>query len=150
LEKAIGFGRWLAARITKRDGAAMEPIALLALALDAAIGWPGWLYAHIRHPVGGFARVLAWMEARWNRPVLGDPRRRALGVLTVLLLVGGTAVACVLLEAAAGWLLGRWAWLGMAVLAWPALAQRSLWEHVRAVAQALDAGDLPLARSRDA
>ena len=30
-----------------------EPVALAALVLDAAIGWPAALYARIGHPVGG-------------------------------------------------------------------------------------------------
>jgi adenosylcobinamide-phosphate synthase len=42
--------------------------------------------------------------------------------------------------------LDGWAWLGTAVLAWPALAQRSLYDHVRPVAACLDAGDAEGAR----
>ena len=35
-----------------------DPVALVALALDAAIGWPDRLYARVGHPVGAFARFL--------------------------------------------------------------------------------------------
>ncbi|WP_204278247.1 cobalamin biosynthesis protein, partial [Escherichia coli] len=42
--------------------------------------------------------------------------------------------------------LGGWGWLAIALLAWPALAQRSLYDHVRPVARALAEGDLPAAR----
>ena len=45
-------------------------------------------------------------------------------------------------------LVGVQAWIVVAVLAWPALAQRSLDDHVRPIALALYAGDLPEARRR--
>ncbi len=123
-----------------------EPIALAAMALDAALGWPGALYRRIGHPVGLFARILDTCERLWNRRERGVPARRALGVLTVLLLVilvGGTGwiVQCLLLAQ-----LGGWGWLVVSILAWPALAQRSLFDHVRPVATALAAGNLPEAR----
>jgi adenosylcobinamide-phosphate synthase len=44
-------------------------------------------------------------------------------------------------------LFGRWGWVASAVLAWPGLAQRSLYVHVRPVAAALMRGDLPAART---
>src|SRR3546814_12319191 len=37
--------------------------------------------------------------------------------------------------------------MGVAILAWPALAQRSLFDHVRAVGERIDAGDLGGARA---
>ena len=120
--------------------------AIAALALDGAIGWPRGLYRRVGHPVGLFARLIARCEAAWNRPDHGFWTRRALGVLTLMLLLFVTIAAAVALEWVAKTLLGRAAWIGIAVLAWPALAQRSLFDHVRPVATALDAGDLPAAR----
>jgi adenosylcobinamide-phosphate synthase len=124
-----------------------EPVALAALMLDAAIGWPAWLYARIGHPVGGFAWVIDACERLWNRARHGFALRRALGVVTVLLLValvgGGAWIVQSLLLAH----LGALGWVAVALLAWPALAQRSLFDHVRPVATALDAGDLPAARA---
>ena len=124
-----------------------DPVALTALALDAAFGWPRALYRRIGHPVGLFARVIAACEARWNRNEHGFAARRALGIVTLVLLVlvaGGVgwAVQGVLLAA-----FGAWSWIGIAILAWPALAQRSLFDHVRAVSARIDAGDLPGARN---
>lgn len=124
----------------------VEPVALLALALDAAIGWPQRLYARIGHPVGLFARLIGWWEAHFNRADAADSVRRAQGILLMLLLVGLTVAAARAAELLLVSLLGRWAWAGIAVLAWPALAQRSLWDHVRPVAALLQAGDLPAAR----
>mgnify|MGYP001806655923 CR=1 FL=1 len=124
-----------------------EPIALAALALDAAFGWPRALYRRLGHPVGLFARIIDGCEARWNRPGYSFALRRALGVLTLLVLL--------VLVAGAGWALqrlllasfGGWGWIGVAILAWPALAQRSLFDHVRAVGERIDAGDLAGART---
>ncbi len=124
-----------------------EPVALTALVLDAALGWPKPLYHRIGHPVGLFARIIAGCEARWNRREYRFATRRALGVLTLLVLL--------LVAAGVGWAaqrllltaFGAWGWIGVAILAWPALAQRSLFDHVRAVGERIDAGDLAQARS---
>ena len=125
-----------------------EPVALAALALDAAIGWPAALYARIGHPVGGFARIIAWCEERWNRPERGAGLRRLLGVLTVLLLLAVAGGGGWMVQGAVLRWLGPQGWPLIALLAFPALAQRSLFAHVRPVARALAGGDLPLARRR--
>jgi len=122
-----------------------EPIALAALALEATIGWPGWLYARIGHPVGGFARVIAACERHWNHADTPERRRRALGVVTVLLLLLVAIGAGCAIEAAARRLPGGW--LLVALVAFPGLAQRSLYLHVRPVATALARGDLQAART---
>lgn len=119
-----------------------EPVALATLAIEAAVGWPAWLYARIGHPVGAIARMIGACERGWNRH--GLPQR-ALGVATIVLVVGATAAAAWLAERGMRALgLG---WAGAAVLAWPALAQRSLYAHVRPVALALARGDLAAARA---
>ena len=56
-----------------RHSAIAEPVALVALALDAALGWPAWLYARVGHPVGAIARVIAAGERRWNAVVPAPP-----------------------------------------------------------------------------
>lgn len=118
-----------------------EPVALLALAVDAAVGWPVWLYARVGHPVGGFARVIAACERRGNR---GRARRLA-GIATLLIVAaigyaGGAAIEAVGAQIAGGWLL-------VALCAAPGLAQHSLYVHVAAVARALARDDLPAARA---
>ncbi|MBM7406618.1 MULTISPECIES: adenosylcobinamide-phosphate synthase CbiB [Sphingomonas] len=124
-----------------------EPIALLALAIDAAVGWPERLYARVGHPVGGFARLIGACEARWNVPDRPEWSRRAAGVLTIMLLIAAAAGGAWLLERTARDLLGPYGWIGVALLAAPGLAQRSLDDHVRPVAAALLASDLPGARA---
>jgi len=119
-----------------------EPVALIALALDAAVGWPDWLYRWIGHPVGGFARIIAACEARWNRAEYSDIRRRLGGIATLALLLAAGG--------GGGWLIASELhrfWPLIALAAFPALAQRSLYDHVLPVARALEDADLPAARA---
>jgi adenosylcobinamide-phosphate synthase len=124
-----------------------EPVALAALILDAAFGWPAVVYRHIGHPVGAFARIIDACEARWNRPSWPDATRRLTGIGTVAILIAGAGGGGVLIDYALRHLLGVWAWPVIAILAAPGLAQRSLFDHVRPVALALEADDLPAARA---
>ncbi|MET0371733.1 MAG: adenosylcobinamide-phosphate synthase CbiB [Sphingobium sp.] len=124
-----------------------EPVAIAALMLDAAIGWPRWLYARIGHPVGAFAAIITGCERRWNRPDVPPGRRRLLGVATVLILLLASAGPALLIERAAYAMFGPMGWMIVALCAFPALAQRSLHDHVAAVEQALRAGDLAQARN---
>jgi adenosylcobinamide-phosphate synthase len=75
-----------------------------------------------------------------NQAVFGEPLRRLFGVMTLLSLV--------VVSGGAGWLITRFGgpWAVIAV-GWLGLAQRSLWDHVRAVAGPLIAGDLNVART---
>ncbi|WP_457354918.1 adenosylcobinamide-phosphate synthase CbiB [Sphingomonas sp. UYP23] len=124
----------------------VEPVALGALALDALLGWPGGVYARIGHPVGWFARLIGACEVRWNGATRSPRARWIAGISTVLLLVCLAGAVAWGLTLALRIALGGWAWIGIALLAWPGLAQRSLDDHVRPVARALEAGDLPAAR----
>lgn len=123
-----------------------EPLALVALGIDAALGWPAALYRRIGHPVGLFARLIHGCEARWNNAAWPDWTRRALGLLAMLLLILCVNGAAWLMQALLVDYLGAFGWLAVGLLAWPALAQRSLFEHVRAVATALDGHGLPAAQ----
>lgn len=124
----------------------LEPVALTALALDAALGWPEALYRRIGHPVGAFARLIQACARRWNRSSTPAASRKALGVITLILLVLVSASSAFMLEAALRALAGAWAWPLLALCAWPALAQRSLFDHYQAVLRALGNGDVPAAR----
>lgn len=123
-----------------------EAAVLAALMLDAALGWPAWLYRLVGHPVGLFARIITWCEMRWNRPERRNGARRALGIATMLILVAVAAGGAWMVQALLLLCLGGWGWIAVAIFAWPGLAQRSLFDHVRAVADALAGGDLAQAR----
>jgi adenosylcobinamide-phosphate synthase len=115
---------------------------LLALIAEAAIGYPAWMFGAVGHPVTWIGAGIASLERRWNHG--GPVRRRAMGGLLVLLVAGGAA--------AIGWLAETWAGEGAAVLVVVAitttgLAQRSLDDHVLAVARPLLGGDLGGARA---
>lgn len=119
---------------------------LTALILDAIIGWPDGVYRRIGHPVGLFARVIAWCEAHGNRPERLALARRVLGVVTMIVLIALVGGGAWLLQVGLIAALGRFAWIGLALCAFPALAQRSLHDHVIPVARALERGDLAAAR----
>ncbi|MGE4480409.1 adenosylcobinamide-phosphate synthase CbiB [Acidocella sp.] len=115
-----------------------HPAAMaLALALDAAIGWPDGLFRRISHPVTWCGALISGLETRWNQG--GTGRRRLAGLVAALLVILLSAAVGALLQAHAG------PWL-TALLAWPLLAARSLHQHVAAVAGPLARDDLPAAR----
>ncbi|WP_324741114.1 adenosylcobinamide-phosphate synthase CbiB [Tsuneonella sp. CC-YZS046] len=123
-----------------------EPVALAALALDAVLGWPDAVYRRIGHPVGLFARLIQACERGWNRSRFSNAARRGLGILTVALLIAfaggaGWALTCLFHRA-----FGAFGWVAVAMAAWPALAQRSLFDHVRPVARHLGRGNPEEAR----
>lgn len=117
--------------------------ALVAMALEAALGWPGWLYRRVGHPVGLFARIINAAQRIGNRGGAAGRRMAGVATVAVLLIVAGGG-GWVLQYAALS--LGSTGWLLVAAMAWPALAMRSLDDHVRAVWRALRMGDLAAAR----
>lgn len=115
-------------------------VALVALVLDALIGWPEALYRRISHPVVWLGRLIAALDRRWNRG--GNLVLR--GTLAASVTIAAAAVPAVLLMRALGHLPMGAVLLG--VLAWPLVATRSLYDHVAAVAQPLARGDMAGAR----
>ena len=99
---------------------------LLALLLDAALGEPRLLWDRLPHPAVLMGRAVAALDRRLNE----GAARRLKGVLAVALLVLGAAALGWLVQALLGW-------MGEVVLGAILLAQRSLVDHVRAVARAL-------------
>lgn len=104
-------------------------IALAALIVEAAVGYPRRWW----HPVMGVGALIDAVERRWNR------RRRLEGVALVVLLTGLSVVLGLAIE--------RLGTIVTVAVATTGLAQRSLHDHVAAVARPLAAGDLDAARS---
>ncbi len=123
-----------------------EPVALAALAIEAATGWPDPVYRRVGHPVGAFARMIATFERWWNQPEHSETARRLYGIVTIVVLIGTTGFLAWMAQHMLQTWLGPWAWIAVAVLASPALAQRSLHQHVAPVLGALSVGDLNGAR----
>lgn len=138
--------RMLIAWLPGAAPAAPFAILLLALALDAALGDPGWLYRAVPHPVALFGRAIAAAERTLNRAGPATRFRRGLG-LTLLAVLGAAALGRAL-EAGLAGLPGGWA--VEALLASTLIAGRGLHDHVAAVARALgedlDAGRAAVGR----
>lgn len=117
-----------------------EPVALLVLAIEAVVGWPDAVHRRIGHPVGAFAAIIEWCERHWNRPESAEVLRRLAGIASILLLLILAIGGGLLLEQGLGLVAGRWAWVGITLLAVPGLAAGSLYRHVRAVALPLQDG----------
>src|SRR3569833_1871785 len=114
--------------------------ALIVLVLEACVGYPRVLFAAIGHPVTWVGRLLALLERAWNQPRFADGTRRALGVATVLIVVGlASAAGLGVTQLAAPFAHGGWL---VALIATTGLAQRSLYQHVRAVEAELTHGTL--------
>ncbi|QQO37785.1 cobalamin biosynthesis protein CobD [Bradyrhizobium diazoefficiens] len=121
---------------------------VVAMAVDALLGWPSPLFAWIGHPVTWLGRLIAGIDTGWNRASAPPVLRRAAGIAGTLLVIA--------LAVALGWLLQSllqflfpWVWIQIAlvgVLAWPLVALRSLHDHVAAVANPLQGGDIASAR----
>ena len=119
-------------------------IMLVALCIDAVLGWPDRLFRAIGHPVTWIGRMIDALDRWINLEGADESARRVAGIVTVAVVVGAAAeiawvVTWVLPAGSPGILLGG-------VLAWPLVAMRSLRDHIRAVADPLAAGDLVAAR----
>jgi len=101
-------------------------ILFSAFVLEAAVGYPPWLYARIRHPVVWMGACITLLERNFNHPPFSEALRRLAGVLCMVLLLAVTWVVAFALQP----------------LAIPAiamlLASRSLFDHVYAVYKARD------------
>ncbi|MCH2076247.1 MAG: adenosylcobinamide-phosphate synthase CbiB [Rhodobacteraceae bacterium] len=97
----------------------------LALVLDALFGEPKWLWDRFPHPAVVIGRAIGRAEFWLNN----GEARKAKGVLLVV----GLLIVSLLIGGALSWL----PWPLQAVIAAILLAQRSLADHVQAVADAL-------------
>lgn len=117
---------------------------VVAMAVDAFLGWPSWLFARVGHPVTWVGWLIGALDAAWNRASDPPALRRAAGV--------ASAAAVIALSVALGWIVqaalpSGWAQIVLiGILAWPLVALRSLHDHVAAVAAPLQAGDIAAAR----
>ena len=125
-----------------------DPWLLLVagLTLDAVFGDLPAVFHYLPHPVVFAGRAVAFFDRKLNRETRSEASRRERGIITVVVLVGGAALLGLAIER-----LWRGSLLGAAievVLIAVLVAQRSLFDHVAAVAVALDTRGL--ASGRDA
>lgn len=102
-------------------------LLLPALLLDAAFGEPKWLWDRYPHPAVLMGRAIAWMDRRFNH----GTHRRLKGTATMATLGLGAITL--------GWLIHEIPDFGLLEIIAAAilLAQKSLVQHVQAVADAL-------------
>src|SRR5450755_667291 len=118
-------------------------IMLLALVIDAGLGWPAAVHARIGHPVTWIGALISVLDRTLNREDTSETTRRAAGILV--------AISVISLVAGVGWAVtlilpgGRMGLVLASFLAWPLVAARSMHDHVVAVARPLIARDLPAA-----
>jgi adenosylcobinamide-phosphate synthase len=117
-------------------GFAPPVILFLALLLDAMFGEFGPLFRMLPHPVALIGGLVGWFDRRLNRQTRPARTRLMRGIVVTFLMLG--------LAVATGWLLHDLAarvpqgWIIEVLAVTLLLAQRSLFDHVRAVARALD------------
>jgi adenosylcobinamide-phosphate synthase len=114
------------------------PALLGALVADAFFGWPDAVTRRIGHPVVWIGALIDRLEQALNKSTLPEERRRSNGIIslaTLLVVTGGIAVAIQTLIFAL--LPMWWAVVVLGLLMAPFLAQKSLYDHVDAVGQAL-------------
>ncbi len=102
-------------------------LLLPALLLDAALGEPKWLWDRFPHPAVLMGRAIGWMDQRFNK----GAKKRLKGTATMAAL----GLAAITL----GWLIHEIPDFGIleVIAAAILLAQKSLVQHVQAVADAL-------------
>lgn len=125
--------------VVSYPGGLAEPETLfllaVALAADWAVGDLPFLFTIVPHPVRLLGRLVEALERRLNREWRSEATRMRRGAFLVL--------ALVLLAAAAGYVIAefarghRWGWTVELFCVVVLLAQRSLFDHVYAVAVAL-------------
>jgi len=117
-------------------GLAPPAILFLALLLDALVGEFGPLFRILPHPVALMGGLIGWFDRRLNREQRSARTRVFRGSMVTLLMVGLAAVS--------GWFVLEVArrvpqgWIIEVIAVSLLIAQRSLFDHVRAVTRGLD------------
>ena len=98
---------------------------LCALLIEAGFGYPTSLLGRVKHPVVWMGALIESLDRRLNHPGMQEAERRRNGWIALLLLLAATVLPAIAVQF---------------------IIQKSLYEHVAAVADALDAGGLEAGR----
>ena len=121
---------------------------LCALLIEAAFGYPVALFRRVQHPVMWMGALLDRLENRLNQPSMPEARRRLNGLLALAALLAASVLPALMVQCAVLSLLPSLLALALlAVLASTLIAQASLYDHVAAVADALDRQGLEAGRA---
>jgi adenosylcobinamide-phosphate synthase len=119
-------------------------IVIAALAFDALIGDPEWLWRRVGHPVTLIGALIDRLDRKFNREDQTPEQRRSEGINSTAILVVIAATVGVLIQVVVQSLpAGN---IILALIASIFIAQRSLYQHVAGVRAAFAEGGLPAAR----
>jgi adenosylcobinamide-phosphate synthase len=119
-------------------------IVIAALAFDALIGDPDWLWRRFSHPVALIGALIGMLDRRFNRDDQSPEQRRSAGIASMVALAVIAGAAGALLQA-----IGQQLPAGnipIALIASVFIAQRGLYQHVDWVRSAFADGGLTEAR----
>ncbi len=119
-------------------------LAFLSLLIERFTGYPASLLKAIGHPVIWIGGLISWLDGTLNRPEHRPGVRRLAGIVALAILIA--VPAAIALAASAVFALVPFGILLTAAAASSLLAQRSLDEHVAAVADGLESGGLAAGR----
>jgi len=119
-------------------------LALIALLVELFFGYPDRLLRAIGHPVMWIGRLIDGLDHLLNRETASESTRRAAGALTLIVLICLVGALSYALEQ--GLVTLPFGFLGAAFVASALLGQRSLYQHVAAVASALESTSLAAGR----
>lgn len=115
-------------------------LAFLSLLIERLVGYPDWLFRRIGHPVTWIGSLIALLDRKWNREQGSFSNREAKGVLALVVFLGVTVAVALLLQKVL--LLLPLGLLLVAIAGASLPAQKSLEDHVAAVATALESESL--------
>lgn len=109
-----------------------------ALLVEAAMGYPTWLFCTIRHPVVWIGALLAWLDRRLNHDDTSDRQRRRAGVVALVIVLAAALSSTAAVEVATIRAPRLVSLLILMLFGSSFFAQRSLLTQVRSVADALE------------
>ncbi len=104
--------------------------------IERLTGYPDWLFKRIGHPVTWIGSLIALLDKKWNRESASFSQRKAAGVVALSVFLALTVLVAWLVQSVL--LLLPLGLLLVAVLGASLPAQKSLEQHVEAVAIALE------------
>jgi len=111
-------------------------LAFLSLLIERLTGYPDWLFKRIGHPVTWIGSLIALLDKKWNRESASFSQRKAAGIVALSVFLALTVLVAWLVQSVL--LLLPLGLLLVAVLGASLPAQKSLEQHVEAVAIALE------------
>lgn len=104
--------------------------------IERLTGYPDWLFKRIGHPVTWIGSLIALLDKKWNRESASFSQRKAAGIVALSVFLALTVLVAWLVQSVL--LLLPLGLLLVAVLGASLPAQKSLEQHVEAVAIALE------------